>query len=164
VFVAGCAGAVGQAAVQFARMRGAFVAGSCAAHDTAAARRQGVEPVLDYARDDPAALKGRFDVVFDTAGKLQVEEGQALLVPGRGMRLDLNFSLGRVLRSVVSRRYKMVMAIQSVDVLETMAQKVAQGVLQIELGRTEPPDRAIGLIADVEQGRKPKGRAVILMG
>jgi NADPH:quinone reductase-like Zn-dependent oxidoreductase len=65
VFVNGCLGGVGRAAVQFAQARGASVASSC--RDAAAdeARELGVEPVVGFGFD-PAALAGRFDLVFDS--------------------------------------------------------------------------------------------------
>jgi NADPH:quinone reductase-like Zn-dependent oxidoreductase len=80
VFVNGCLGGVGRAAVQFAQARGASVAGSC--RDTAAdeARELGVEPVVGFGFD-PAALAGRFDLVFDTPGMLPFVVARTLLKP-----------------------------------------------------------------------------------
>ena len=72
---------MGRAAVQFARARGASVAGSC--RNTAAdeARELGVEPVVGFGFD-PAALAGRFDLVFDTPGMLPFAAARTLLKPG----------------------------------------------------------------------------------
>jgi NADPH:quinone reductase-like Zn-dependent oxidoreductase len=67
VFITGCLGGVGRTAVQIARMRGASVAGSCRDSATAEARALGVDPVVGF-DFDPAPLKGRFDLILDTAG------------------------------------------------------------------------------------------------
>ncbi|MFF4489252.1 hypothetical protein ACFY0F_22610 [Streptomyces sp. NPDC001544] len=69
VFVNGCLGGVGRAAAQFARARGASVAGSCRNPATDEARELGAEPVVGF-DFDPAALAERFDLVLDTPGLL----------------------------------------------------------------------------------------------
>jgi NADPH:quinone reductase-like Zn-dependent oxidoreductase len=162
VFVNGCTGNVGHVAVQLAKLAGAAVAGSCSGASEAYARELGVDPVIDYARETPSGL-GKFDVVFDTAGTLSVPDGLALLEPG-GVLLDINASLPRVLRGLLSRRYRMVFGNQTVETLEHLARLVAEGKLQLRLGRTAPLADAIALIADAERGRNPPGKAVILMG
>ena len=48
--------------------------------------------------------------------------------------------------------------------LEHLARLVAEGKLQLRLGRTAPLADAIALITDAERGRNPPGKAVILMG
>lgn len=163
VFIAGCCGAVGRAAVQWARSSGASVAGSCAGSDLDAARAMGVDPVLDYAGANVSALNGRFDVVFDTAGKLPVAQGLALLKARSGYLLDINFTPARMLRGLFTPRYKIVMGTPSLQVLEAVADAAAQGTLHIEVGRTAPLEQAIALITDTEQGRKAKGRSVIVV-
>ena len=163
LFVAGCCGAVGRAVVQLAKQRGASVTGSCGPADREAARQLGVDEVLDYTQGVPAALQARFDVVFDTAGKLSVSAGLALLAPRRGVLLDINVAPGRMLRGLLSRRYKIVMGMQSVPVLEALAAAAVEGTLHVQVGRTAPLAQAIELITDVEQGRKAKGRSVIVM-
>lgn len=163
VFVNGCCGAVGRAAVQLARHLGAEVAGSCSPADMATARQLGVQEAFDYRIPLAANLRQRFDVVLDTAGTLSVSEGVGMLLPGRGVYLDINFTPARILRGLFSRRYKLLMGTQTVPVMEAVAALAADGVLQIEVGRSAPLAQAVGLIKDVEQGRKGRGRAVIVM-
>lgn len=163
VFVAGCCGAVGRAAVQLGLDRGALVAGSCGPADAELARSMGVDPVFDYTDADLSTRLGRFDVCFDTAGKLSVAQGLSLLAPGPGVLLDINFTPARMLRGLLSRRYRVLMGTQSADVLEKVADAAARGVLRIVVGRQVPLAQSIGLIADLEQGRKGRGRAVITM-
>ena len=164
VFVAGCRGAVGRAAVQIARMHGAQVAGSCSARDIEQARALGIDPVLDYRTSDTASLDGRFDAVFDTAGQLSIAQGLALLKAGGGSLLDVNFTPARMLRGLFSPRYKVVMGQQDVAALETLAAAAANGRLKIDIGRTAPLQDALALLNDVEQGRVRGGRSVIVNG
>jgi len=164
IFVNGCCGAVGRAAVQLARHLGAHVSGSCSPADMSTARRLGVQEAFDYRFPMAVKLQQSFDVVFDTAGTLPVGQGLGMLRPGCGVFLDINFfTPARILRGLFSRRYKTLMGTQSVPVLEAVAAASAAGVLQIEVDRTAPLANAIQLITDVEQGRKGKGRAVIMI-
>ena len=73
VFVTGCLGGVGRAAVQIARMRGANVVGSCSASGREEALALGVSEVVDYRAFNVVSHRHRFDVVFDTAGALSLE-------------------------------------------------------------------------------------------
>jgi NADPH:quinone reductase-like Zn-dependent oxidoreductase len=163
VFVSGCSGAVGRAAVQIAKMHGASVAGNCGAADMEAARMLGVEPVLDYARDGLERLYGQFDAVFDTSGNLSWKDGMALLSSSRGRFLDINMDPARMLRGLLSPRYKAVMGVQTIPILGALAAAVIEGKLDFEISRTATLPDAIALITDVEQGKKGRGRAVLLM-
>ncbi|HEX8881337.1 MAG TPA: hypothetical protein VF749_14965 [Candidatus Acidoferrum sp.] len=78
IFVNGCLRNVGRAAVQLARKLGASVAGSCRGSTIAEARALGVEPVVDFTLD-VEAMKGRFDVVFDTPSVLSFKLGRMLI-------------------------------------------------------------------------------------
>jgi NADPH:quinone reductase-like Zn-dependent oxidoreductase len=162
VLVNGCSGGVGQFAVQIARERGATVTGTCSAAAAAHAKELGVDPVLDYRGVDLSRFNGSFDVVFDTAGTLPMATGLALLSPG-GVMLDINATVPRLVRSLVTRRYKPVFGTQTVDTLEQVARLAADGKLRVQIGRTAPLEDAIRLISDVESGKKEPGRAVIVI-
>jgi len=75
LFVNGCAGSVGEAVVQLARLFGAQVAGSCSGASVDRAVNSSVEPVYDYQRTAPASIRERFDVVYDTSAKMSLVEG-----------------------------------------------------------------------------------------
>jgi NADPH:quinone reductase-like Zn-dependent oxidoreductase len=162
VFINGCTGNVGQAAVQIARLAGASVAGSCSRANAPYARRLGVDPVFDYAGAGLSGVQDKFDVVFDTAGTLSIPAGLALLAPG-GVLLDINTTLPKAVRGLFSSRYRMVFGSQTVETLEQVAKLAADGKLQFQIGCTVPLAQAIQGITEVENGRKPPGRAVILM-
>lgn len=105
VFVNGCAGAVGDAAVQLAQMCGATVSGSCSDASIPRARERGVHPLFDYRTTDLSRLAERFDVVYDTAGTMKVKTGLGLLGAG-GVFLDIDPTPGKFLRAIFERRLK----------------------------------------------------------
>jgi NADPH:quinone reductase-like Zn-dependent oxidoreductase len=72
VFISGCLGGVGRAAVQLALLRGAVVTGSCSAAGRDEALALGISEVVDYRTFDAKRFGRRFDVVFDTAGALSL--------------------------------------------------------------------------------------------
>lgn len=82
VFIHGCLGGVGRAAVQIARTRGAsIVAGSCRASAMQDAHDLAVDPVVEF--DSVATtLGGKFDIVYDTVGTLAPATARKLLAPG----------------------------------------------------------------------------------
>lgn len=162
VFINGCSGGVGQAAVQIARHLGASVAGSCGTDSVEEARSMGVDPVIDYTRETPAALARKFDILFDTPGTLSIKDGLELLTP-RGVMLDINPSLPKFFRGLISPRHKLVFGAQSDKLLQILADLAAAGKLKFLIGKTTSLATAIQLITDQEQGRKVKGKAVIVM-
>lgn len=162
VFINGCAGAVGEAAVQIALMSGATVSGSCSASDVARAQALGVSTVYDYRLTDLKRLPARFDVVYDTAATMTVSTGIGLLRPG-GCLLDLNPSPGKFLRGLIDRRLKLVIGTPRHEILETLASAASEARLKIRLGEVVPLDGAIQLIRGLEQGRKLGGKGVVAM-
>jgi NADPH:quinone reductase-like Zn-dependent oxidoreductase len=100
VFVHGCLGGVGRAAVQIALARGAtVVGGSCRASGAREARDLGVSPVVEFA-SPLASLTGRFDIVFDTVGTLSRTTARRLLGPG-GRIVDVVPSATKFVRSAL---------------------------------------------------------------
>ncbi len=81
VLVYGASGAVGTAAVQLATEMGAEVTGVCSTRNVELVRSLGATDVLDYTKDDLSAHHDRFDVVFETVGKLPFKECLKLVKP-----------------------------------------------------------------------------------
>ncbi len=160
VFVNGCLGNVGRAAVQFAKMLGASVAGSCRGSTIEEARALGIDPVVDFARLEPRTLRCRFDVVFDTPSMLSFKDGRALLKRG-GTMLGTEPTPATMLRSIFSRRYKLVFGTQTPEVLTRIAEFAASGHLRPIIGRVVPLSQAILAIAELERRGTPKGKLVI---
>lgn len=162
VFINGCAGAVGEAAVQIALLFGATVSGSCGATDMERARSLGVQYVYDYRATDLSTIATRFDVVYDTAATMTVSAGTAMLRRG-GVFLDLNPGPGKLLRSIFDQRLKPVIGSPRADILEKLAWAAREGKLRLPIGETVPLSAAIRLITELENGRKLGGKGVVAM-
>jgi NADPH:quinone reductase-like Zn-dependent oxidoreductase len=78
VLVVGASGAVGVAAVQVAKRRGAHVTAVCSGANEALVRSLGADAVVDYTR---AAPTGVWDVVLDTVGATPVATLRSWLTP-----------------------------------------------------------------------------------
>lgn len=162
VFINGCAGAVGEASVQVARMHGATVAGSCGAADIERMRALGVQTVYDYRATDLSAIRERYDVVIDTAEKLTVEQAMGLL-NRNGVFLDLHPTPGKFLRALVNRRLKPVVGAPRADTLDKLARAAREGQFRLPIGRVVPLEAAAGLIAELESGMKAGGKCLVKM-
>ena len=161
IFVNGCLGNVGRAAVQLAQKLGASVAGSCRSSTIAEARALGVDPVVDFTRFDGEAMKGRFDVVFDTPSLLSFKLAR-MLIKSDGVVIGTEPTPATMLRSRFTRRYKLVIGTQTPEVLAKVAELTATGHLQPKIGEVASLSEAILAIADLELKGKPDGKLVIV--
>jgi NADPH:quinone reductase-like Zn-dependent oxidoreductase len=162
VFINGCTGAVGEAAVQVARMLGATVSGSCSAGAMGRARALGVHTVFDYRTTDLSAVRERFDVVYDTAATMPIALGLGLLREN-GRFLDLNPTFGKFIRAIFSQRLKVVVCTPTAEILDRIAQAAKNGTFRLPIAETVPLTEAIALIAALEGGRKLAGKALVAM-
>jgi NADPH:quinone reductase-like Zn-dependent oxidoreductase len=165
VFINGCLGGVGRAAVQIARMHGASVAGSCRDSAAAEARALGVDPVVGF-DFDPVPLKGRFDLILDTAGTMPVKAARTLRKPG-GHIIDINVNpsnmVAKMTRSMVSRDYRILVSQYKTKDLEELAQAAAQGELIVPVARTVPLTQAIAALTELERSNTPKGGKLVIL-
>ena len=70
VAIIGASGSIGTAAVQIARHFGAEVTAVCSGKNAELVRSLGAQHVIDYTQHDFAAGNERWDIVFDTIGRL----------------------------------------------------------------------------------------------
>lgn len=162
VFINGCTGAVGESAVQIARMLGAKVSGSCSLQQRQHAQEMGVSRVYDYLTTDLSQIKDRFDVVYDTAGTMTVATGLSLLRKG-GVYLDINPTPGKFIRAMFDRRLKPIVCTARADILDGLASAAADGKLRLPVVEIVPLEDAIALVTALEQGRKLNGKALVSM-
>lgn len=162
VFINGCAGAVGEAAVQIARMRGATVWGSCNAGAVGRAQSLGVQVVFDYQTTDLSAIGERFDVVYDTAASMLTSVGLGLLRKD-GVFLDIEPTPGKFLRSIFNRRLKPVVCTPRSNILDSLALAAKERKLRLPVAEIVPLSEAIPLISALEAGRKLGGKGLIAM-
>jgi NADPH:quinone reductase-like Zn-dependent oxidoreductase len=82
VLIAGASGSVGVYAVQLARWLGAEVTGVCSAANAALVRSLGAAETIDYRSESLTARGGRYDLIFDAAGKVSASQSRPALAPG----------------------------------------------------------------------------------
>ena len=76
VLINGASGSIGSAAVQIAKDFGAEVTGVCSSKNKALVKDLGAHKVLDYAKNELKNSTEKFDVIFDTVGKLSYCESK----------------------------------------------------------------------------------------
>ncbi|WP_343670818.1 NADP-dependent oxidoreductase [Chitinophaga sp.] len=160
VLVNGCMGTVGSMAVQLARSKGAFVAGTCAEKDMELARNSGLNAVYNYAANNQWKDIAPFDLVFDTSGFMQPGTGFSLLRPN-GKFVDINPTPGRILRGLFSRKYKMTFATAGMKHLPEFAEIAGKEYIKVNIGKEIDFSDAINVITKIENGEKMNGRVVI---
>lgn len=90
LLVYGASGAIGSAAVQLAKARGAEVTAVVATRHTQWLKAIGADHVVDYTAQDFSRLGPRFDFVFEAVGKAGYGKCRKLLKPGgRFMATDI---------------------------------------------------------------------------
>jgi NADPH:quinone reductase-like Zn-dependent oxidoreductase len=109
ILVYGASGAIGSAAVQLARERGADVTAAVQSRHLELARSLGANQVFDCAGPEFARLGPGFDIVYDAVGKMPIRQWRRLRKRGglfattdigpRGQSL-LAWMVGKVVRSV----------------------------------------------------------------
>jgi len=80
LLILGAAGGVGLMAVQFAKLAGAYVAGTASSKNTAYLKELGIDEVIDYTQISMQAWVAgdaakKFDLVFDCAGRKSMLDG-----------------------------------------------------------------------------------------
>jgi NADPH:quinone reductase-like Zn-dependent oxidoreductase len=82
ILIYGASGAIGTAALQLAKYRGAEVTAVVAGRHLGLARSLGADLAVDYATDAFNQLGRSFDFVLDAVGKLGIRQWRRLLKPG----------------------------------------------------------------------------------
>lgn len=82
VLIYGASGAVGTAAIQFAKYFGAIVTGICSTKNVDLVQSLGANQVFDYTKTKLSDIKEKYDIVFDTIGKNAVFDFERLVTEG----------------------------------------------------------------------------------
>jgi len=154
VLVLGAAGGVGHLAVQIARARGAWVAGTSSAAKHGFLREMGVDELLD--RDEPISVRD-IDVVLDAVGG-EVGLGTLPALRDEGVLVTLSGSSVAALREASAGRVR----IEGILVEPDRAGLEALAALDVRphVERTFPLEEAGAAHAQGEQGRT-RGKLVL---
>ena len=147
VLVYGASGAIGTAAVQLIRQRGARVTGVCSTANVPLVESLGANAVIDYTREDFTLRAERYDVIFDAVGRRKsaqaLADAQRVLTPG-----------GKVIS--VDDAYPRLRPADLV-VLKELAES---GALKPVIDRTYPLEEMVEAHRYVDGGHK-KGNVVV---
>jgi NADPH:quinone reductase-like Zn-dependent oxidoreductase len=161
VFIHGCLGGVGRAAVQLALTRGAaMVGGSCRASGIPEAQELGVAPVVEFDSIPPELAK-TFHIVFDTVGTLAPATARRLLASG-GRIIDIVPSGAKFLRSALPGPYNVLITQHNIEDLEELARACATGALRLPIAQTVPLRDAIPALTELERNNTPRGGKLII--
>ncbi|SFE18333.1 NADPH:quinone reductase [Actinacidiphila alni] len=160
VFVHGCLGGVGRAALQLAAAHGISLAGSCRPTAADEARALGADPVVGFTFD-PAPLRGRFDLVLDTAGTLPYKAARTLLRPG-GRIVDINPTPAKLARGALPGPYQVLIAKAVTEDLDAVARAAGEGALRLPIGgRVALPEAVAALTARERDTAPGSGKFVV---
>lgn len=155
----GASGAVGSAAVQLARHLGAEVTAVCSARNVELVRSLGATEVLDYTKDDLSAHRDRYDVVFETVGKLPFQQCVGLVKPGGTLVLGSELPAGMLKRTFSGKGGKKLKVIagttgESAENMERFAALWEKGEIRAVIDSTYPLERIAEAHARAESWRK----------
>ena len=169
VLVNGATGAIGSAAVQLLRDRGAVVTAVCGAEHMELVRGLGADRVIDYTAEDFTRDERRYDVVMDAVGKSSFGRCRRLLKPGG---LYLSTDLGPLSQNPVlalvtplfgGRRVRFPIPRQEQGTVTYLKERIESGAFKPLIDRRCRLDQIVEAYRYVETGRKV-GSVVITIG
>jgi NADPH:quinone reductase-like Zn-dependent oxidoreductase len=162
LMVYGASGAIGTAAVQLAKARGARVVAVVATPHLELARSLGADEVMDYTAGDFTRTAGRFDFVLDAVGKISYFRCRKLLKPnGTFMSTDAGpwmENLPLVLWSAVTRDRRVTVPLpirgSGRRFVASLRDLLIEGRFRAVIDRRYPLDAIADAYRYVETGKK----------
>jgi NADPH:quinone reductase-like Zn-dependent oxidoreductase len=160
ILIYGASGAIGIAAVQLAKARGAEVIAVVDGRSLELMRSLGADAVVDYTAEDYTAVASDLDFVLDAVGKAHFREARRMLKPG-GAFSATDFgpgaeNVGHILASPFVRRRRFVFPLPYAPrpSVEVAAELFEAGALRTVVDRVLPFDAIVEAYRYVESGRK----------
>ena len=166
VLINGASGAIGSAAVQLARLRGAVVTGVCGTGRMEAVRALGAERVVDYTREDFTQSGQRYDLIFDILRKGSPAKFKKALMP-KGALLYASFKQRELVEMMRTRRSSGQRVIcklvpENQETLDAVRDLIAAGKLKVRVDRRFTLEQAAEAHRYAESGQK-KGPVVLTL-
>lgn len=169
VLINGASGSLGTAAVQLAKHFGAEVTGVCSTTNVALVKSLGADQVIDYTQEDFTKNSPKYDLIYDTVGKLSFSQCKGSLTEN-GSYISPVLSLPLLLQMLWTSRVGKKKAkfsatgLRSVSELRKLLQEVKEviesGKLKTIIDRQYPLESAAEAHRYVDTGHK-KGNVVL---
>jgi NADPH:quinone reductase-like Zn-dependent oxidoreductase len=165
VLIYGASGAVGTAAVQIAKYRGADVTGVCSTSNLAMVKSLGADKVVDYTVEDFSEGGEAYDIIFDTVGKSSFSSSiRSLKKNGYYLRV-VHMALAPILKGLWAsmtsgKRVIGGVTVEKAEDLIFLNQLIEAGQLRPVIDRSYPLEQIAEAHTYVEKGHK-KGNVVI---
>ena len=166
IMVYGASGAIGSAAVQILKHRGAHVTAVCGKKNLKVIKSLGADRVIDYQAQDFTSIGEKFDLVFDAVGKSTYGACKHLLAPrGQYYSSELGFALQNPLLALWfaitgSRRVIFPLPKINKEIVEKIRKLVEADDYRPLIDRTYSLDDIVAAAKYVETGQKT-GNVVI---
>jgi NADPH:quinone reductase-like Zn-dependent oxidoreductase len=160
--VYGASGGVGSLAIGLAKRLGAEVTGVCSTHAVELVRELGADVVVDREKQDPMAIDGPFDVVFDTPAAYSFGRERHRLSPGGVYVTTLpspRLFAGKIAALFFSQRCAMLVVASKRADLATLGEWLAEG-LQVPIDARYQV-REVAAAVDRVAGGQRSGRIAI---
>jgi NADPH:quinone reductase-like Zn-dependent oxidoreductase len=160
VLVHGATGAIGSAAVQILKQRGATVTAVCDTAQLELVKGLGADRVVDRTAQDFTRDEQRYDAVFDAVGKSTFGRCKRLLKPqGTYLSSELGPWCQNVLLPLVTplfrgRRVKFPVPKQDQEIVRHLGELLASGKFRPVVDRRYPLEKIVDAYEFVETGRK----------
>ena len=167
VLVNGASGAVGTAAVQLAKLRGARVTAVCSGGNAELVRSLGADRVIDYTVDDFTADGETYDAIVECVGNAPFERVERSIRPGGALLLVVTSLRSMLTASRNRKRTGKLVTFGGVPVtgddLATIVRLAEAGEFRPVIDRTYDLDEIVEAHRYVDTGRK-RGNVVLRIG
>lgn len=161
ILVHGGGGAVGSAAIQLAKLRGAHVISTASSADAEYVRSLGADEVLDYKTGSFETAVKNVDVVLDTIGGDTQQKSFGVLKPS-GVLVALNQFPSQEEAAKHGVKAIMVNANSNTKDLKALKELVEAGHLKVLVGKTYPLSQAADAWRESES-KHVKGKVVLIV-
>jgi len=164
VIVYGASGALGTMAVQLARNYGAEITAVCSTANVELMKSLGADHVIDYTKEDFTLNGKKYDVVFDTIGKIPLRKALKSLSDNGHLLLasaGIGTMIGGSIKSIFINK-KIVSGVikETIEDMNFFKQEIEKGSLKAVIDRTYPLEKIAEAHAYVDKGHK-KGNVII---
>lgn len=162
VLIHGAAGGVGHFAVQFAKVRGAYVIATARREDFELLRSLGADETIDYIKEDFESRARDIDLVIDLVGGEAQQRSWNVVKEGGAIISTLE----QPSEEAASRKHaqgKVFMAQPKAEQLKQIAQLIDEGRVKVEVREVLPLEQARLAHDDLER-RHVQGKVVLSVG